>query len=95
MPFTPSNNSAPPFSASITLDGASYGLTCSWNLYRGGQGVAGQGWYYQLTDQNGNVVITAALIGSPLNANIYLAPGILTASTLLYRADTGNFEVTP
>ena len=86
--FTPSNNSAPPFSTSITMDGNSYGLSCFWNLYRGG-------WYYQLTDQNGNIVITAALVGSPLGSNIYLAPGIFQTSTILYRSDTVNFEITP
>lgn len=86
--FTPSNTSAPPFAASVTLDGASYQLSCFWNLYR-------TGWYYQLTDQNNNVVFTGALVGSPLTADIYLAPGLFAASTLLYRADTGNFEVGP
>jgi hypothetical protein len=86
--FTPSKTASPPFSTSVTLDGNSFGLTCFWNLYR-------TGWYYQLTDQNGNIVITAALVGSPLNADVYLAPGLLTASTLLYRADTGNFEASP
>lgn len=88
IPFTPSNTSAPPFAVSVTLDSASYQLSCFWNLYR-------TGWYYSLTDQNNNVVFTGALIGSPLTADIYLAPGLFTASTLLYRADTGNFEVGP
>ena len=86
--FTPSNTSAPPFAVSVTMDGAVYQLSCFWNLYRGG-------WYYQLTDQNQNIVITAALVGSPLTSNTYLAPGLFTTSTLLYRADTGNFEVGP
>lgn len=86
--FAPSNLSSPPFQTPVVLDGASYSLTCAWNLYRGG-------WYYTLTDQNGNDVITAALVGSPLGANVYLAPGVLTSSTILYRADTGNFEYSP
>jgi hypothetical protein len=88
LAFAPSINAAPPFSVSITMDGNSYNLAVFWNLYR-------TGWYYSLTDQNGNAVITAALVGSPLTANIDLAPGVFDTSTLLYRADTGNFEVTP
>ena len=86
--FTPSSTSSPPFSTTLTLDGVAYSLTCFWNLYRGN-------WYYRLTDQNGNIAITAALVGSPLLSDIYLAPGILTTSTLLYRADTTNFETVP
>jgi hypothetical protein len=94
IPFTPSQISAPPFSTQVTLDGTSYTLSCFWNSYRGG--TSGQsGWYYQLTDQSGNVVITAALVGSPDNAPIYLAWGILTSSTLLYRTSSGNFETVP
>lgn len=88
IPFTPSAFSASPFSASVTLDNANYMLSCFWNLYR-------TGWYYSLTDQNGNIAITAALVGSPLTASIFLAPGLFQTSTLLYRADTGNFEATP
>lgn len=86
--FTPSNASTPPFSTSITLDGASYNLQCFWNVYRGG-------WYYSLIDTSGNTITTAALVGSPPGTNIYLAPGIFTTSTLLYRDGTGNFEITP
>lgn len=92
--FTPSQVSSPPFSTQVTLDGVSYTLSCTWNIYRGGS--SGQsGWYYSLTDQGGNVAITSALVGSPDDAPIYLAWGILTTSTLLYRASSGNFEVSP
>lgn len=85
--FQPTTSN-PPFAVPVTLDNATYNLTCRWNLYR-------TGWYYQLIDQNQNVVINAALVGSPIGYNIYLAPGLFTTSTLLYRADTGNFEVSP
>jgi hypothetical protein len=88
IPFTPSNSSSPPFSVSVTLDSTSYQLIATWNL-------AGQRWYAQLQDQSGNVVWMGALVGSPLSSNIYLALGIFETSTLLYRADTGNFEITP
>lgn len=86
--FTPNNNSSPPFSQPVTLDNVSYSLNVTWNI-------AGQRWFVALQDQSGFVVWMGALIGSPLNYDILLAPGIFTTSTLLYRADTGNFEITP
>lgn len=88
IPFTPSQSSTPPFQTPVTMDGASYLLTCSWNMYRGG-------WYYIITSAGGNLIINAALVGSPTGSSVYLAPGIFHTSTLLYRADTGNFEINP
>ena len=88
IPFTPSNTAAPPFQTQITMDGTSYSLSVAWNI-------AGQRWYYTLTDQYGDLVYCAALIGSPPGYNIYLAPGLFQTSTLLYRSGTGNFEVEP
>ena len=88
VPFTPSTTASPPFQATLTLDGAQYSFTGFWNMYRGD-------WYYSLTDQNSNVIITAALIGSPDDYDIYLAPGVFSASTLVYRASTENLEITP
>ncbi len=77
-----------PWVGQFTLDGKSYRAQASWNI-------AGQRWYLSLSDTSGNVVWYGPLVGSPLDYDIYLAPGIFTASTLLYRADTGNFEVNP
>jgi hypothetical protein len=88
IPFSPNNNASPPFSTSVTMDGTSYTLSAIWNI-------SGQRWYASLTDQSGNNTWTGALIGSPLNYDILLAPGVFSTSTLLYRADTGNFEVSP
>ena len=88
IPFQVSQTSAPPFQATMTLDGQSYTGSATWN-------VTGQRWYFTLTDLNGNVVWSGALVGSPSTADIYLAPGLFTASTVLYREDTGNFEVNP
>lgn len=88
IPFNPSPTTAPPFSAILTLDGASYSLVAMWNFYRGD-------WYISLTDQNGNLVINQPLIGSPDGADIPLAPGVFTSSTLVYRVSTGNFEQNP
>jgi hypothetical protein len=87
LAFTPSPVAAPPFSAIVTIDGASYTLATAWNFY-------GQRWYFSLSDQFGNLTINSPLIGSPPNANIYLAPGIFTKTTLLFRVSTNNFEIT-
>jgi len=91
--FTPQmtsqpSNTAPPFTAIFILDSKSYQGNVTWNF-------AAQRWYLTLTDSNNNLAWNGPLIGSPLNYNIYLAPGIFTTSTLLYREDTGNFEVNP
>lgn len=86
--FAPNNSASPPFSISVVLDGVSYQLNVAWN-------VSGQRWYASLQDQSGNVAWMGALIGSPLDYDILLAPGIFSTSTLLYRADTGNFEIGP
>lgn len=86
--FQPNNQTAPPFSATFTLDGATYSGAVTWNVYA-------QRWYFTLTDQLGDVVWNGPLIGSPLTSNIELAPGIFGTSSILYREDTGNFEVSP
>jgi hypothetical protein len=87
LSFSPSNTSSPPFQSTVQLDGSGYQLSCFWNIYS-------QYWYYQLS-QNGNAVITAPLIGSPPNFSIFLAPGIFSVSTILYRSGSGNFEINP
>jgi len=84
--FSPNNAASPPFSTTVTLDNVSYQLIATWNI-------AGQRWFASLQDQSGTATWSGALVGSPLGYDILLAPGIFTSSTLLYRADTGNFEV--
>ena len=86
--FQPQQNTSPPFQATVTLDGATYNLVCTWNLYRGG-------YYAALVDQSGVTAWMGALVGSPSSANINLAPGIFSTSTILYRSGTGNFEIDP
>ncbi len=88
IPFAPSDNAAPPFAVSVTLDNVTYSLTAAWNIYRGD-------WYITLADQSGNILITQPLIGSPPGSNIYLAPSCFQTSTLVYRVATGNFEIGP
>lgn len=86
--FTPNPNGSPPFQTTVTLDGAPYGLSVTWSL-------AGQRWYMTLTDANGSVAWSGAMVGSPLTSDIYLAPGIFQTSTILWREDSGTIEVTP
>lgn len=88
LPFTPNPTTAPPFTALITLDGQSYAMAVSWNAYS-------QRWYMAIYDQGSNLVINQALIGSPPNANIYLAPGTFKTSTIVFREATQNFEIGP
>ena len=84
--FTPPPASL--FAFQPTLDGAVYSATVVWNL-------AGQRWYLQLTDLSGNLIVLLPLIGSPIGSDINLVAGYFQTSTLVYREDTGNFEVSP
>lgn len=86
--FTPNDNQSPPFQQVFVLDGASYSGTAVWNF-------AAQRWYFTLADQPGNVVWNGALVASPDSYDIFLALGVFQTSTILYRANTGYFEVNP
>jgi hypothetical protein len=88
VPLQLNSATTPPFAYPFTLDGASYIGSVIWNL-------AAQRWYFLLTDQVGNQTWLGPLIGSPLNYDIPLAPGIFMTSTILFREDAGNFEVSP
>lgn len=87
IPFTPSTSAAPPFSTTVTLDGAGYALATAWNFYR-------KDWYMQITDQNGTLIVNQPLVGSPIDSDINLVGGYFTTTTLVFRPQTGNFEVT-
>jgi len=88
IPFTPNNSNSPPFSTPLTLDGSSYVGNVTWNVF-------GQRWYMSIVDPTNAVIWCGAMVGSPLNYDILLAPGIFSQSTVLFREDTGNIEVTP
>ena len=88
IPFTPSTNAVPPFRTSFVLDGSTYIGVVTWNI-------SGQRWYITLTNQQGNLIKNQPLIGSPLNYDIILFPNTFNISTILYREDSGNFEVNP
>lgn len=86
--LTLNNSTSPPFSYVFTLDSQSYTGSVVWNLMA-------QRWYFSLVDGNSNTVWYGALVGSPLDYDILLAPGVFTSSTILFREDSGQFEVTP
>lgn len=86
--FNPVPTNAPPFQTSVTLDGNAYLLSVYWQQYA-------QRWYVKLTDDAGKLTWNGAMLASPLDYDILLAPGIFTTSRLLYRESTNNFEVTP
>jgi hypothetical protein len=88
IPFAPSNTQSPPFQAQVTLDNTPYTFSAMWNF-------AFQRYYASLTNAAGGIAWYGALIGSPLGFDIPIAPGIFQTSTILYREDTGNLEITP
>lgn len=87
--FSPIATQAPPFSANMTLDGASLLFTAFWNFQS-------QRYYFTLTDQSGNTVLHAPLVGSSLSGTpVNLVFGVMQTSTLYYIPDTGQLEVNP
>jgi len=88
IPLVINPSTTPPFQTTVALDSASFSLSVTWNI-------AGQRWYATIQDQFANLVWNGPLIGSPLIYDIPLAPGIFSKSTILWREDTGNFEISP
>ena len=86
---------APPpgqaFTTTVTLDGAAYRLVATWNVF-------GQRWYVTLYDDDNARVLTLPMVssaaGSPDPTDHDIVGGYF-ASTLIYRATTGNLEVSP
>lgn len=83
--FTPSPSA--PFQFLATLDGIDHNVTITWNVYR-------QDWYLNIFEQSGARIITTALVGSPHDYDISLTAGYFSSS-LVYRSDARNFEITP
>lgn len=86
IPFTPDENSAPPFKAQITVAEGQLNISTWWN-------VAGQRWYLKVTEPRGKDKLFRPLIGSPQNYDTNLISSIST-SKLVYREDNGTLEVT-
>jgi hypothetical protein len=84
--FEPSPQEAFKFQA--TLDGTTYQLVVTWNVF-------GRRWYLTCSAINGGVVFHLPLIGSPDTASINLVGAYFAASTLVFRASSGLFEITP
>ena len=85
VPFVPSDVAPPQFQA--TLDGAAYTIIITWNVF-------GQRYYINVLDTSGALVLCTALVGSPNGYDIDLL-GPLFASTLVYRAPSNQFEISP
>lgn len=88
VPLTLNQDASPPFQTTIVLDGQSYSLVVTWNM-------AGQRYYYEITNENGTLIIAAPLIGSPQNFDILLAPGMFSTSTIVFREQVNQFEIGP
>ena len=84
-PFTPNLNA--PFQFQPVLDGQSYTAIIKWNIF-------GQRYYVELYTTDQTLVFNLPLIGSPPDYAISMTGGYFT-STLVYRADTAQFEVSP
>lgn len=84
--FSPSKNNN--FIFNVTMDNVKYNCVCSWNLF-------GQRYYITMLDINNNRIFTLPIIASPNDYNINIAEGYFLNSTLVYRATTNQFEITP
>jgi len=73
------------FQFSATLDGVTYTLIVTWNLF-------GQRYYLTCYTLQGVVVFNVPLIGSPDNYNINLAAGYFK-TPIIFRASSQSFEV--
>lgn len=84
-PFLPSATAN--FQFQPTLDGQVYNIIVNWNL-------AGQRYYINIYTLQGALVLCLPLIGSPPDYDISLTAGYF-ASTLVFRASSQIFEVSP
>jgi hypothetical protein len=76
-----------PFQFQATLDGATYNVITTWNVF-------GQRWYVNIVDQNNNRILTKPLVGSPPDYAISLVAGYFT-STMVFLEATQTFAVAP
>lgn len=83
--FTPSPQG--PFQFQADLDGLTYNVTVTWNVYAAR-------WYVNVTDPIGNLIVSIPMIGSPPDVGISLVAGYFT-STMVFRQDAQVFEVLP
>lgn len=84
--FSPSVNAN--FTFQPTLDGNVHDAIVTWNLF-------GQRFYLNLYDLSGALVVCRALVGSPNDQDIDLVGGYFTASKMVFRQSSQQFEVSP
>jgi len=80
--FVPS--ATQPFSFAVTLDGQQYNAIISWNIFRGSNNST-QGFYLNLYDLSGNLIVSRALSGSAVGINLQSLVwnnGTVTATTV-------------
>lgn len=83
--FVPSN--VAPFQFTAELDGEAYTVITTYNLF-------GQRYYVNIYAPDGARILTKPMIGSPVGYDISLVAGYFT-STLIWRVQNGQFEVSP
>lgn len=88
FPFTPSSVS--PFQFTPTLDGQQYNCIVTWNLF-------GKRWWINLYTLANVLVLARAMVGSAPapDAGLNMVEGYFSINTLIYRTNTGSFEVGP
>lgn len=68
--------------------GSAFQITVFWPVY-------GQRWYFTITDQNNNVILTKPLIACTAAYPVNLIGGYFTGSTMIYLESPQQFVVTP
>ena len=84
--FTPTANAN--FQFNCVLDGNPHTVIVTWNNYT-------PRYYINVYDTAGQLIVISPLIGSPNGYDINLVFGYFQTSTLVYRANNNNFEITP
>ena len=84
--FNPSPNAN--FQFNPVLDGITYIAICTWNIYS-------EAYYISIYNSSRTLIVNRPIVASPDNYNINLVFGYFITSTLVYRASSGNFEITP
>lgn len=85
-PFQPT--ATQPFQFQPTFDGTVYTVIATWN-------VTAQRYYINIYSLSGDRIATLPLIGSPADSDINLVEGYFTQSSLVYRQQDNQFEVSP
>ena len=76
------------FQFNPVLDGSTYVAICPYNNYS-------PRYYVNIFNNNGTLILSRPIIGSPDNYDINIIEGYFTTSKLIYRTSSRNFEITP